>query len=104
MIAALKGQATVLFSTHLLDDAEKICDRVGILHNGKVITEGPLDHLLKGTNERLHLVVSPSASDGSSNQSELQSAIAQTGWVIDSTVPENRSLEEVFIAATGDEQ
>lgn len=104
MIEALKGQATVLFSTHLLNDAEKVCDRVGILHNGKVVTEGPLNHLLKGTNERLHLVVSPSTRDGYSNQSGLQSAIAQTGWVIESTVPEHRSLEEVFIAATGDEQ
>ncbi|MCQ9170953.1 ABC transporter ATP-binding protein [Corynebacterium amycolatum] len=103
MIKALRGQATVLFSTHLLNDAEKICDRVGILHDGKIVAEGPLSHLLTPTSERLHLVVSPGAHDKSSTSSKLQSAINRSGWVVESSQPEHRSLEEVFIAATGRE-
>jgi ABC-2 type transport system ATP-binding protein len=46
LIAALRGSTTVLFSTHVLSDVERICDRVGILDHGRLVTEGPLDELL----------------------------------------------------------
>ena len=36
---------TVFFSTHTLSDAEELCDRVGIIHRGKLITCGKLDEL-----------------------------------------------------------
>ena len=36
---------TVLLSTHYLDEAEDMCTRMGLLHNGKMIAEGPLSHL-----------------------------------------------------------
>jgi ABC-2 type transport system ATP-binding protein len=35
----------VLFSTHILEVAEHICTRIGIIHQGKVIAEGTLDQL-----------------------------------------------------------
>jgi len=35
----------VLLSTHLLEQAEKLCDRVGILHKGLIAAEGKLDDL-----------------------------------------------------------
>ncbi|MEO8437787.1 MAG: ABC transporter ATP-binding protein [Chloroflexota bacterium] len=46
LIADLRGSATVIFSTHVLADVERICDRVGILDHGHLVTEGPLDDLL----------------------------------------------------------
>jgi len=36
---------TVLLTTHLLDEAEKLCQRIGILKGGKIIAEGTLDEL-----------------------------------------------------------
>ncbi len=33
---------TIFFSSHILADAETICDRVGILNDGKIVTEGSL--------------------------------------------------------------
>jgi ABC-2 type transport system ATP-binding protein len=39
---------TVFFSTHVLEVAEKLCDRVGIIHNGKLIAIGTIDELRKG--------------------------------------------------------
>lgn len=36
---------TILFSSHILDQADLVCDRVGILHEGEVIAEGPFDEL-----------------------------------------------------------
>jgi len=46
LIAALRGSTTVLFSTHVLADVERICDRVGILDRGRLVVEGPLAQLL----------------------------------------------------------
>jgi len=31
----------VIFSTHVLHDAERLCDRVAILHEGRVVASGP---------------------------------------------------------------
>ncbi len=46
LIAALRGEITILFSTHVLADVERICDRVGILAHGRLVVEGPLADLL----------------------------------------------------------
>lgn len=46
LIADLRASATVIFSTHVLDDVERICDRVGIMAAGRLVTEGPLAELL----------------------------------------------------------
>ena len=47
LIAGLRGDITVLFSTHVLADVERICDRVGILAHGRLVVEGPLAELLE---------------------------------------------------------
>jgi ABC-2 type transport system ATP-binding protein len=41
----------VFFSTHLLDQAERICERVGILYKGGLAAFGLLDELKKGLRE-----------------------------------------------------
>jgi ABC-2 type transport system ATP-binding protein len=46
LIVGLRGRATVVFSTHVLSDVERICDRVAILDRGRRVTEGPLEDLL----------------------------------------------------------
>ncbi len=51
IILSLKKQGkTIFFNSHVLADVEAICDRVGILHQGELICEGPLDQLLGTTN------------------------------------------------------
>ena len=36
---------TVLFSTHVMSEVEKLCDRIGIIHDGKLLAEGTLAEL-----------------------------------------------------------
>ena len=36
---------TVLFSTHILNDIERVCERVAILHHGRLIANGDLADL-----------------------------------------------------------
>ena len=47
---------TVLYSTHYMEEIERLCDRVAILDAGRVIAEGPLDALRQQTDERLEAV------------------------------------------------
>ncbi len=37
----------VLFSTHIMSEAELLCDRIVLLHQGRVLDEGPLQELLE---------------------------------------------------------
>ncbi|WP_414529636.1 ABC transporter ATP-binding protein [Nodularia chucula] len=46
LIRQLKNQGvTVLLTTHLLDEAERLCDRIGILKHGHILAEGSLPEL-----------------------------------------------------------
>jgi len=46
LIDSLRGQCTVLMSTHILADVERVCDVVGIVANGKLIVQSPRQALL----------------------------------------------------------
>jgi len=46
VIRQLGGESTVLFSTHILNDVERVCDRVAILDRGRLVTEAPMAELL----------------------------------------------------------
>lgn len=45
MISALAGRTTVFFSTHILSDVERVCDRIAVLDKGRVVVEGPMDEV-----------------------------------------------------------
>ncbi len=36
---------TVIFSTHVMSEAEKLCDRLGIIHSGRLVAEGTIAEL-----------------------------------------------------------
>jgi len=42
---------TILFSTHIMSEAEKLCDRIAIVHRGKVLTCDTLEALRAATGE-----------------------------------------------------
>jgi len=46
LVGSLGGRATVFMSTHILNDVERVCDRVAILDHGRLVTDGPIDELL----------------------------------------------------------
>lgn len=41
----VREKTTVIFSTHVLSDVERICDRVAVLNDGKTVLEGTLDEI-----------------------------------------------------------
>ncbi len=42
---------TVMLCTHLLPDVQDVCDRIAILHNGRLVEQGSLDELLMVKNQ-----------------------------------------------------
>ena len=57
IISDLKAEGkTILLSTHILSDVEKVCDEVGFLANGKIILYGTLDEILKSFKENTYRV------------------------------------------------
>ncbi|MCU7729522.1 ABC transporter ATP-binding protein [Actinoplanes sp. KI2] len=48
LIARLRDRATVVFSSHILADVQEVCDRIGILRDGRLLFQGGLEQLLVG--------------------------------------------------------
>jgi sodium transport system ATP-binding protein len=52
-VAELRDQGKcILFSTHIMREAERLCDRIAIMHRGHILAEGTLDELRDQHEER----------------------------------------------------
>jgi ABC-2 type transport system ATP-binding protein len=78
LIGELRGAATVIFSTHVLSDIERICDRVGILDHGRLVTEAPLDELLARYALPLYRLEAEPGQDAA--LARLATALAAVPW------------------------
>ena len=63
IILELKGSKTIFYSTHILDDVEKVCDRIGILNHGELILEDTIDNLQHRFYSRKVYIESESSPD-----------------------------------------
>lgn len=63
LLEKLKKEATVLFSTHILNDAEEVCESILFLHNGEIIESGTMDEFREKYHQsKIDLVFSQGAS------------------------------------------
>jgi len=118
---------TVFFSSHILQDAEALCDRVAILVEGRVRRVGPLDELLGRGAPRLELSVSgfdphlleklPSVHavrreggrvflevDHDAYFETVIRAIRESGGTLESVVRRRETLEDRFLREVGSEE
>ncbi|BAU06567.1 ABC transporter ATP-binding protein [Fischerella major NIES-592] len=64
LIRQLKNQGiTILLTTHFLDEAERLCNKIGILKNGQILAEGSLEELRTCIAAREILVVQTSEAE-----------------------------------------
>jgi ABC-2 type transport system ATP-binding protein len=47
ILEGLRGRTTVFYSTHILDDVQRVSDSVAILTGGELVAHGPIDELLE---------------------------------------------------------
>jgi ABC-2 type transport system ATP-binding protein len=57
ILESFRGRSTVFYSTHILDDVQRVSDRVVIMEQGKLIAQGPIEQLLAGDRSLFHLTV-----------------------------------------------
>jgi ABC-2 type transport system ATP-binding protein len=109
---------TVFLSSHLLSEIELICDRIGIIHRGKLVRMGTVSELLESKDEfeiaargvRDGLPGGRVAFDGvvrfvvpAAEQRRWIEEIWNKGGEVISVAPVKRSLEDVFLAMTSAE-
>lgn len=47
LIDQLRGETTIFLSSHILDDVERVCEQIGVIHEGKLILVADRDELLE---------------------------------------------------------
>lgn len=121
-----KQGTTILLTTHYLEEAEQMCERIGIMHHGEMIALESTQELVRRlTNRRLKLWLeeplaqlpagleeyAPKVEDGGSvlvlnlpagaDAGILLKRLCQTGLNIHDLETDQSGLEEVFIQLTG---
>jgi ABC-2 type transport system ATP-binding protein len=91
-----KRGITVLLSSHLLGQVQEICDRIGILANGRLVREGPLRDLL-GINNQTQLILQDASPQF---LAELDAQVARSGARVIERGQPLTSLEQLFLEAT----
>jgi ABC-2 type transport system ATP-binding protein len=56
VIERLRKYATVFYCTHILDDVQRVSDRVAILNHGELVSQGTIEELLAGSDSVAFLV------------------------------------------------
>jgi ABC-2 type transport system ATP-binding protein len=116
------GQRSVLLSSHLLGEVQQICDRVGVISQGRLIADATVDELRGST--ALVLTAQPlddaarlaaellgasrvgrydgrlRLDAGPADAARLNQALVLAGVQVSELRTEERSLEEVFLAMT----
>ena len=116
LLLRLKAEGkTVFLSSHLLSEVELVCDRVGVMHQGKLARLGRTADLLQ-SREQTQVVArgidvaafpGAAASDGvvsftiaTASQREVLERIWSLGGEVVSVNPLKRSLEQIFLEVT----
>ena len=119
LLNARNAGKTVFLSSHLLSEVELVCDRVAVLHRGKLARMGRTTDLLQA-GDQTEIVVraiavtqfkGAVARDGvvsfsvpAPNQREALEKVWNLGGEVVSVNPLRRSLEEIFLEVTADPQ
>jgi ABC-2 type transport system ATP-binding protein len=91
-----KRGKTVLLTSHLLEQVQEICDRVGIMARGEMIREGALGDLVSVKNQTEFVIENATPEIRSQIEHLLQNSPAK----LLSTRQPQRSLESVFLELT----
>lgn len=103
LIRNLKSQGiTVLLTTHLLDEAERLCQRIGILKGGRIVAEGSLEELRKRIPAQEIVVVQTSEEEKAITRAqECGFAHRYYGNDLAFWLPEQLELKEILLRFDG---
>lgn len=88
---------TVLLCSHLLEQVQEICDRIGILHRGALIREGKLDELISIQNQTEIILENASPE----LLAEIAATISKSSAKLVEQRKPQKTLERYFLDVTG---
>jgi ABC-2 type transport system ATP-binding protein len=71
----LREKSTIFYSTHILDDVQRVSDRVAILNQGRLVADGPIEQLLLGDSGPVFELTVTGNVDGARER------LAEQAWV-----------------------
>ena len=92
----IQKHATIFYSTHILDDVQRVSDTVAILNHGKLVAQAPIEELLASSRGTVYSLIIE-GDDGSA-----QERIRSRAWVTDIEVV-TRDGETTWQVAVTDE-
>ncbi|MEY4093884.1 MAG: Daunorubicin/doxorubicin resistance ATP-binding protein DrrA [Acidobacteriota bacterium] len=94
---------TIIYTTHYMEEAERLCERIAIVDAGKLLALGTLNELLKAHGGPPTLIVKSNGEErrlqAADPLTELNRIAAQT--TVDEFQMERPTLEQVFLHLTG---
>lgn len=75
VMSKLRKHTTIFYSTHILDDVQKVSDTVVILNKGELVAQGPIEELLAGSEGLVYVIQMKGAMDA------LHQEILSLPWV-----------------------
>lgn len=64
VMARLRKYTTVFYSTHILDDVQRVSDAVAIMNRGRIVESGPIAQILDGRGEAVYSITVKESSQG----------------------------------------
>ena len=99
LMEALRSHVTIFFSTHILADVERVCDTVGILHEGRLIEVAGREELMsRYSSDVAELTVRGESAEG---LPAFAAELETQPWVSGITVEESRVRVAAIDAAAG---
>jgi ABC-2 type transport system ATP-binding protein len=92
ILERLRETTTVLYSTHILDDVQRVSDSVGILDRGALVADGAIDELLAGGTSYLVRV--------SGDAARAAEVLRARPWVAEVGVGGDIDVAELTVAVT----
>lgn len=96
ILQKIKQETTVIFSTHILNDAEKICDEIALIHDGEFVLSGNLKDILNAHQKQLLVVELQSTEDQQKFQARFPEAICNDDQLLLSSSNLVALQKEVF--------
>ncbi|MBP1906119.1 ABC-2 type transport system ATP-binding protein [Paenibacillus turicensis] len=85
LLYSLRSETTIIFSTHILNDVEQICDHVGILNGGKMVVCSSISELKKKHGQQQVKIVFEQTDDKVLFLEQLKKSPLTTPYTIDPT-------------------
>lgn len=77
----LRKHTTIFYSTHILDDVQRVSDSVAILNNGELVTCGPIEQILNAQDGIVYTLTTKGYSENVEQQLMMQDWVTQVKLV-----------------------